>query len=350
MPAKDNIVDQVRKRAAKALQASQRGLILQGGAIGDCILTLPLARFMKQSLGLGGIDMVGHTEYIGFLPGRTCVEGVASIDTMGLHRLFADAKTFDLIDCDPLINAFVNYTWIATFLGGPDSHFEKNLIFTVNCSHSAEVMTLSMKPPPGHGGHLTQFYVEQFIAQSGMTLRSPQRSFPETLIGARPTDIQKGRELLTEAGVCSDREVIIIHPGSGGREKCWHLENFLEVAKQLAAEGIETVFLLGPAEMERIGDAERAGIEQTSKTLTNLSLTEVLAVIYCADAFVGNDSGITHLAGGLGAKTTAIFGPTDPKVYGPIGPAVQLVKSTEKGFSGGPSKETQQKVLRALLG
>ena len=71
MQANDNILELLREKDAEAARSARRGVILQPGAIGDCILTLPLAKFMKDSFELGGIDMLGHTEYIGVLPGRT---------------------------------------------------------------------------------------------------------------------------------------------------------------------------------------------------------------------------------------------------------------------------------------
>ena len=80
-------------------------------------------------------------------PERTCVDSIRSIDTAELHRLFAAPASFDLADRDPLIHMFADYSWIVTFLGEPGSDFEQNLIFTANCSHSAEVITLSLKPP-----------------------------------------------------------------------------------------------------------------------------------------------------------------------------------------------------------
>jgi len=53
MQTDDNILDLLRKEGAEAAKKAQRGLIVQPGAIGDCILTLPLAGYMKESLALG---------------------------------------------------------------------------------------------------------------------------------------------------------------------------------------------------------------------------------------------------------------------------------------------------------
>src|SRR4030066_2460470 len=104
MPVEGDILELLQQKVAQMAREMQRAVILQPGAIGDCILTLPLAKFMKDNLQLGGVDILGHTEYTGILPGRTCIDGIRSIDSMDLHRLFVEPNTFDLADRDPLIN------------------------------------------------------------------------------------------------------------------------------------------------------------------------------------------------------------------------------------------------------
>jgi heptosyltransferase-3 len=349
MQTNENILELLKEKDAEAAWGTQRGVILQPGAIGDCILTLPLAKFMKASLRLGGLDILGHAEYVGFLPGRTCVDGVRSIDSIDLHRLFAEAKTFDLADGDPLVNAFADYAWIVTFLGEPDSNFEQNLIFTANCSHSAEVITLSMKPSEEFESHLTDFYKQQFISQSNLSLQPQQVQPGECLIKAAEADVNSGRALLEEMNIGFSEKLVVIQPGSGGLHKCWHLDNFLALAGELSSKGIEVIFLLGPAELTRFSDMTIKNINSVAKCLTNLSLTEVLGLLSCADVFIGNDSGITHLAAGLGLKTLAVFGPTNPAVYKPIGPAVTTFVSGGAAFAEKPSSSLQRELLKVLL-
>ena len=382
MCGKSNIIDKLREKLAIAAQRGRRGVILQPGAIGDCILTLPLAELMKETVCPGGVDIIGHTEYLGMLPGRSCVDAVKSLDSMSLHRLFAGEGDFELADGDPLIMAFAGYSWIASFLGEPESNFEKNLIFTVNCSHSAEVITLAMKPGPGHGGHISDFYRKQFIEQSGFDtfdwfdklttgklragtltaggLLSKEHNSAVGMPLIRPTsaDIYRGKEILAEnapavllrkseaAGATT--KPVVIHPGSGGAHKCWRLDNFLSVARILAKEGVEVVFLFGPAEAERFSEPAIAEIRTAGKLLTNLSLTEVLGVLGCSRGYIGNDSGITHLAAALGIRTVVVFGPTEPAIYGPLGPAVTILRSDETDFAGAISEELQQKAAALL--
>ena len=348
MQTHDDILELVRRKGAEAARKMQRGLIVQPGAIGDCILTLPLAAYMKDALDLGGIDILGHTEYIGFLPGRSCVDSVRSIDSIDIHRLFTETSRFILKDEDPLINAFRDYGWIVTFLGEPNSNFEQNLIFTANCSHSAEVITLSMKPPKGFSKHLADFYIRQFIEQSGFSLQWQTIHIGDCLIKATDADINAGKQLLREIGLGFGEKQMVIQPGSGGIKKCWHLENFLAVAKELDSKGVEIIFLLGPAETERFSDETIKKISSIGKCLTDLSLTQVLGLLSCVDGFIGNDSGITHLAAALGVRTYSIYGPTNPEVYKSIGPDVTVFASKIASFAKKPSMRSQRKFLEVV--
>ena len=117
MQTRGNILDLLMAESIKAELKTKRGLIIQPGAIGDSILTLPLAAFLKKALPLGGLDILSHTEYTGIFPGRTCIDSVSSIDAIDLHRLFVSPKDFTLENKDPLIKTFSDYSWIVTFKG-----------------------------------------------------------------------------------------------------------------------------------------------------------------------------------------------------------------------------------------
>ena len=349
MRANDDILDLLREKGAEVARRAQREVIIQPGAIGDCILTLPLVAFMKEALGLGSVDILGHTEYVGILPGRSCIDAVSSIDSIDLHRLFVDTKAFNLKDGDSLINIFSGYAWIVTFMGEPDSNFEQNLIFTANCSHSAEVITLPLKPPKDYAEHLTNFYIQCFISQSGFSLQ-PQQVWPnDCLIKATEMDIVQGKKLLKETGIETGKKLVVIQPGSGGQNKCWHLDNFVAVAKELGSKGIEVIFLLGPAERDRFSDATIKNISSVARCMMDLTLAQVLELLSYADSFIGNDSGITHLAAALGVRTLAVFGPTNPTVYKPTGSAVTVFAKKTKAFTKKPSASLQRELLDVLI-
>jgi heptosyltransferase-3 len=350
----EDIIELVNEREAQSRRRLRRGVIITPGAIGDCLLMLPLAKFMKESLELGGIDFIGHTEYIDFYPGRTCADSVRSIDSIDFHRLFTEVKDFSVEDDDALITAFLRYEWIASFLGDGDGNFEHNLIYTVNCHHSAEVTTLPLAAKSKFSGHISEFYIREFINENCIWVAPPQFSTNDTLIQPTQADLYYGKRFLESQGINTPGKVVLIHPGGGSKEKCWHLDNFCDLARTLDPGNMQLLFVLGPAELERFDDKAMQKIEGLGKCTSNLSLTELMQILACTDLYIGNDSGITHLAAGLGTRTLALFGPTNPTLYRPLGPDVTVFTPEPGSFEKPSAKsvegaaETIHRIIKSL--
>jgi hypothetical protein len=120
-----------------------------------------------------------------------------------------------------------------------------------------------------------------------------------------------------------------VHPGSGSIYKNWPLERFLETAKQLENRlQLRPLFLLGPVEEERtplsIQSIRAAGFP----LIENLPLSVLAAVLSHCRGYIGNDSGISHLAAALGIPTLVLFGPTDPLLWAPQGKKVTVLSPT----------------------
>ena len=222
---------------------------------------------MKSSLNLGNVVFLGHLGYTGIFAGRSCVDGVKSIESIDIHRLFLGRKEFDLEDHDPLLTAFAPYNWIVTFLGEPDSDFEHNLIYTAHCTHSAEVITLRLKSPAASSTHISHYYIEQFMDQLSVNttvtqhgqaspIAMPPNHIASPLLTATDMDKQNGAELLKAFDIdATSQNTIVLAPGSGAASKCWPIENYIAVAKQLASNNFKVLFLLGPAELDRFSPA-----------------------------------------------------------------------------------------------
>jgi ADP-heptose:LPS heptosyltransferase len=115
---------------------------------------------------------------------------------------------------------------------------------------------------------------------------------------------------------------IIVHPGSGSVRKRWPLDRFLELAEVIERRGLRPQFVCGPAESDL--DAE---ISNRNRQVHRFSeLTDLVAWLKTAGGYIGNDSGISHLAAFLGLPSVVIFGPADPKRWKPPGPRVQIVR------------------------
>lgn len=123
-----------------------------------------------------------------------------------------------------------------------------------------------------------------------------------------------------------DPSKIIIHPGSGSRKKCWPISNFVKVASSIDANGKQPEFILGPAEYD-LYDI----LMQSKRLNANVhkieKLTELAGLLKTGGGFIGNDSGVSHLAAFIGLPTVVVFGPSDPKTWKPMGRAVKVVRS-----------------------
>ncbi len=124
------------------------------------------------------------------------------------------------------------------------------------------------------------------------------------------------------SGIAEPKKFIAIFPGSGSPTKNWPIEKFLALADRLNEE-TRAVFILGPAEDSLDAVLHAAG----HATIRNQPLGVVAAIARMASAFVGNDSGVSHLAAATGTPGVVLFGRTDPAAMAPArsrhGPASQ---------------------------
>jgi ADP-heptose:LPS heptosyltransferase len=107
------------------------------------------------------------------------------------------------------------------------------------------------------------------------------------------------------------RKLLLIHPGSGGPKKNWPPDLFLKIATWWKSFAGEVAFLLGPAE------SKIANRFEGWPTLSDLSLPILAAILSSGTAYVGNDSGVTHLAAALGVTTLVLFRCSEPKQWAP---------------------------------
>ena len=345
MTEDNEIFSLVEEKENELAKTSRQALIIQPGAMGDCILTLPLACFLKEKLDLGSVALMGNTEYTGFLPDRTYVNKIRSLEGSGIHRLFTTPSEFNIDDKDPLLTVLGPYTWIITFLGESGSDFEQNLIFAANCNRSVEVASIKLKADMNHTSHISQFYINE-ICREMPWLEATQINLSDKLITVSHSDKIQATILLEQLGI-SETRFAIIAPGSGSLAKCWPMENFIACADAIKNTGAECIFILGPAEMER-GNIDPSELEKFGAVLVGPELAKVAGLCSICSCFLGNDSGLSHLAGASGTKTIAIFGPTDPQRYHPLGPNVRTIRFNNDDFAA-PNPEEQAVVINSIL-
>jgi heptosyltransferase-3 len=143
---------------------------------------------------------------------------------------------------------------------------------------------LDALPPATENIHAADFFLKQAGCSGVAVPRIPTRPVP--------------------AG-----DFVVIHPFSGSARKNWPLERYRELAQRLA---MPVRWCAGPE--EQLDNAVRID-----------NLFELACWLATARVYIGNDSGITHLAAAVGIPVVAIFGPTDPAVWAPRGDRVRVV-------------------------
>ena len=130
----------------------------------------------------------------------------------------------------------------------------------------------------------------------------------------------------------ADRPVIVLAPTANWLPKIWPVERFAAAFQALSGGNAVAAVIAGPGATERASAAPLlAALPGAIDLVGCLSLPEIAAVLARASLFVGNDSGLMHLAAAAGAPTIGLFGPTNAAEYGPAGPnAIAVVSPTRR--------------------
>lgn len=141
------------------------------------------------------------------------------------------------------------------------------------------------------------------------------------------------------------QSLLVVHPGSGGVSKRWSRAGFVEIADLWAREHGAALIVLGPAE-----EGERSFWETRRRPVAaDLEIVELGALLVLCDAYLGNDSGVSHLAGAVGARGAVIFGPSDPQCWRPLSSRLRVIQPEPWTALGGtPTRAEIQTVKREL--
>ena len=135
-------------------------------------------------------------------------------------------------------------------------------------------------------------------------------------------------ELLSKEGMLPEARLLALHPFASYPEKSWPLENFAEAATQLQENrGLTPVIFGGGRDVELRDRCHELFPAGTIDLVGKCSLRVSMAVLKRCTVYIGNDSGIMHLAAAVGLPLVAIFGPTSPERFGPWSKSARVVSS-----------------------
>jgi ADP-heptose:LPS heptosyltransferase len=171
---------------------------------------------------------------------------------------------------------------------------------------------------------------------------------PLPVIWTAPEDTARAATLLP-----AGRSWLVLGPTANWHRKVWPAERFAELALRLTAPdgafpGAGIAILGGPGDQERsMATPVMTAVPQALDQVGMLELPEVAAVLARAAMFIGNDSGLMHLAAAAGAPTIGLFGPTPADEYGPAGPEASAVMADGPAGQGAMEDLPVARVLEA---
>lgn len=266
-------------------------LICHRGALGDFILTWPAVYCLREVLPHYQFLGIGRPEYM-----RLAI-------SFGLLDTYFDNESACLLD-------FFCGKRIPEEIGSPHGAilWLTNGHETVAVLRQSALLPVVCIPPfPNEKIHLAQYYCS--VIQSHFTI-----SIPQNLSDCFPARLTEGQYAL-------------IHPGSGSFKKNYNPHFYRNLAKVLRRSGYHKVgFIFGPVEDEKMNKEDFTGewIERPN------DVDALAGLLSGASLYIGNDSGVSHLAGFLGIPTIALYKTTDPKIWGVLGKKVTHISAVDE--------------------
>ena len=246
-----------------------RRLVIRPGAIGDFILSLPAL----ESLAADHLEIWASDRNLRLVRFARRTRSIAStgLDLLGITE-----------PPPGLLDTLRSFDSIVSWYGAGRPEF-RELVASLNLPFTF----LRALPPNGSALHATDFYLEQ--------------------VGGAPGAVPRIRYEVPRENFA------VIHPFSGSPRKNWPLEKFRSLAQRL--EKVMPVHWC-------------AGIEDPPlpEAVPIDDLSDLARWLARARLYIGNDSGITHLAAAVGTPVLALFGPTDPALWGPRGCNVRIAR------------------------
>lgn len=294
-------------------------LILKPCCRGDVLMTTPLIAALRRTYPNARLDFAVGSHSRAMVETNPKLDGLVDCGQVGSGR-------YSLRDYLTLVNRIQQGHYKACFV--PDRSPLITLLpalagipWRVGLDSHGRGFSLSVRIPINEIKHEVELYLD--LARAiGIPIQNPHLEF-------YPTDEDRARvaSLLAGTGDTSSglQRTVIIHPGGGVNPgmvlsaKRWPPERFGAVAQRLSDAGHKIILVGGPEDIP-IAAAVRAAMNREPIDLTGrLSFGELGALAEGVHLFIGNDTGALHLAVAMGVPVVALYGPSDPRMYGPYG-------------------------------
>jgi lipopolysaccharide heptosyltransferase II len=314
-------------------QEIQSFLLWMPNWIGDVVLTLPAIQSLRRAYPVARISVVVKSPADELLMGHPAVNTVLTLPSgqeSGFWQKVKFARNLKKFNFDVGVvfpNSFssaflLSLTGVKYRLGYDTDG--RDILLT----HPVKTTSRLKK---------SQYRVEYFFKTfSSLKLDAPDREFAPLI---SQEDDATTQEVLRDMGLDMGEEFLTLHPGTSKVERGWHAERFGILCQRLTKEGGARLVLLGTQKeaqlLDRIKNSAPPG---TIKVVPPVNLRVLAGLLRKSRMFIGNDSGMMHLAAMVGVPVLGIFGPGSPETTGPYMPTEKQEMVT-RNFSCSPCKQ-----------
>lgn len=302
-------------------------LLLHPGALGDIILTLPAIALLRDRFPSARFTIAGNVDHLAPIVSGYA-ERILSLAALPLHRLH-DREALPAED----VSFWRSYDRIVSWTGSGDPEFIRRF-----GEIHPNVCVPSWQPMPGEERHVSRLFVDSL--DLGI---SSETEIPPAPVHLDSKLRNQGRQWLIEQGWNGRDLLTALHPGAGSKGKRWRLSRFIDLAQHLGIrEKRKLLIIEGPAEPGLAAQIAQALPTTAAILLKSVPLNLLAAVLEQCSAFIGNDSGIAHLAAALKVRCVVLFGPTLPQHWSPLGPNVVVLRNPQncEGCASGGDNHT----------
>ena len=300
------------------------------GGLGDLMVAFPSIYLLRKTLFPCSLSLVCREEYGLILKETGVVDNLVSSNQARLTPLFG-SPPYPL----ELTQWLEEFSLILGWLQKKSSLNQKEF-----CAFLNRKKCRFFFPSPDYSGQISQYYFEktlEFISKKEGSVPSfrdctflPFASRQKGS-GARLLDDEcpEGNQKITRM----EEKTVVVHPGSGGQTKCWPLDNFMTVIHRLSRQKIRGALVTGFAEAALEEELKKQALPNNWVWLRNPSLLRLAGLLAESTLYLGNDSGITHLAAACGTKVVALFRTDLEVAWKPYGRTTVLSGESVSGIA-----------------
>jgi lipopolysaccharide heptosyltransferase I len=292
-------------------------LLVRLSAIGDCVLTMPVACALRERFPQAHLVWVVEEAAAPLVKAVAAVDRVIvvpkrfarSMRTVAWLRGELQRERFD-VTLDP--QGLTKSGFVAWLSGAP-----RRIGF--GRPHSREINPwLQTELAVSQATHVVDHYLELL---KPLGIESAAAQFGLSI----PDEAVQKAEQLAALPEHADG-FAVLNPGAGWDSKRWPPERFAEAARHLAARGLPCVVTWGGRRERAWAEAIVAATPGATTLAPPTSLLELAAILRAARLFVGSDTGPLHLAAAVGTPCVALFGASPGSYVGPSGPGHAILQ------------------------